>query len=246
MLDNETNRKLRLLNIGEFIDAIELQDRDPEVLEMSFDERFKLLTDRVFQEKYNAKVMRLLKSAKCRFPKADVTDIYYHKDRPFSKTLITELATCKFVDQSQSVIILGYASTGKTYLGCALAREACRHQFRTRYIRTSELLSEFDDASVISGGTEKLLRKYSNFKVLILDEWLTKDISKAELEFLFELSERRYDNTSTIFCTLYPPEEWVRRLGKGTQAESIYERFRFNNIQVKTGEMNMREIYNKK
>ena len=64
------------------------------------------------------------------------------------------------------------------------------------------------------------------------------------LSFLFELSERRFDKHSTIFCTLYKKEEWVPRLGRGTFAESIYERYAaHDSIIVDTGDMNMRAIF---
>ena len=80
--------------------------------------------------------------------------------------------------------------------------------------------------------------------MLILDEWLTgDDMSKEELSFLFELSERRFDCTSTIFCSLSHKEEWVKRLGGGRFAESIAERYRYNTTVVETGQMNMREVF---
>lgn len=105
---------------------------------------------------------------------------------------------------------------------------------------------EFDDKSQIPGGKERLLRKYAAVHVLILDEWLLQDISKKELEFLFEFSERRFDKTSTIFCTLYRQDEWVKWLGKGAFAESLVERYRHNIYVIESGEMNMREKYSSK
>lgn len=70
-----------------------------------------------------------------------------------------------------------------------------------------------------------MLTKYTNFNVLVLDEWLTEDMSSEELGFLFELSDRRYDKTTTIFCTLYDRNEWVEQMHQGSKAESITERF---------------------
>jgi DNA replication protein DnaC len=137
-------------------------------------------------------------------------------------------------------------ASGKIYLGCALAKEACRHLYRTRYIRVLTLLDEFNERSDEAGGREKVLRKYATFKVLVLDEWLIQDLSKKEISFLFELSERRFDNTSTIFCTLYKQEDWIRSLGGGALAESIVERYRHNTIFLETGEINMRSIFNRK
>lgn len=232
MMNEETRRKLRLMNIGEFIEAIELQQQDPQTLALPFDERFQQLTDSVYQQKYNDKVHRLIKASNLRFPKADIHDIYYHEKRQLNRNTVNELGSCRFVEENQSVILQGYTSSGKTYLGCAIAREACRHLHRTRYVRLPDLLMEYADKSYIPGGREKVLHKYTAFKVLVLDEWLISDLSKEELEFIFELSERRFDATSTIFCTLYRKEDWIKRLGGGAYAESIAERYAHNTIRI--------------
>ena len=67
------------------------------------------------------------------------------------------------------------------------------------------------------------------------------ELFKADVEFLLELTERRFDNISTNFCTLYKREDWVKRLRSGTYAESIVERFVHNIIWVETGDVNMRQ-----
>lgn len=243
MINEETKRKLRLMNIGEFIEASEEQEQDVNALALSFDDRFQMMVDRVYQQKYNDKVHNLIKRAHLRLPKADIHNVFYHEKRTLSRGIIDELATGKYIDENQSIILQGYTSTGKTYLGCALAKEACRQLHRTRYIRVPDMLTEYADKSLLPGGKEKVLRKYSGFKVLVLDEWLLNDLSKEEIEFLFELSERRYDISSTIFCTLYRTEDWIKRLGSGAYAESIVERYEHNSIRIETGSMNMRDIF---
>ncbi len=245
MLNDETRRKLRLMNIGEFIEAIDIQQQDPQAIALPFEERFQQLTDSVYQQKYNDKVQRLIKAAKLRLPKADVHDILYTDSRPLNRGTIAELSSCRFVDNCGSIVLQGYTSSGKTFLGCALAKEACRQLHRVRYIRLPELLSEYADKSLIPGGKAKMLNKYAAFKVLVLDEWLISDLSKDDIEFIFELSERRFDTTSTIFCTLYKREDWVKRLGGGAFAESIVERFAYNVTWIETGDANMRQIYNR-
>ena len=244
MLNDETRRKLRQMNIGENIEAIELQEQDPQTMALPFEQRFQQLTDSVDQQKYDTKVRKLIKSAKFRLPQADIHDAFYHEKRSVNRNVINELGACRFVEDNRSVILQEYTSSGKTYLACALGKEACHRHYTTRYIRESDLLSEFDDKSLLPGGAKKLLMKYSNFRVLILDEWLTgDDMSKEELSFLFELSERRFDCTSTIFCSLSHKEEWVKRLGGGRFAESIAERYRYNTTVVETVQMNMREVF---
>ena len=246
MLNEDTKRKLRLMGIGEFISAIELQEQEIQTQALPFSERFQRLVDSVHQQKHHAKVESLIKQARFRIPAADVHDVFYHPDRPLNRTLINELATCQYVEEHRSIILQGYTSSGKTYLGCALGKEACRKHYKTRYVRVPDLLMEFDEKTLMPGGRERLLKKYAGIRVLILDEWLLQDISKKELEFLFELSERRFDATSTIFCTLYRKDEWVKRLGKEAYAESIVERYSHNVYIVESGEMNMRAKFSPK
>lgn len=243
MINEETRRKLRLMNIGEFIEVTEEQEQDVQALALSFDDRFQMMVDSVYQQKYNDKVRGLIKRAHLRLPKADIHDVFYHEKRSLNRGVIEGLATGKYIEECQSIVLQGYTSTGKTFLGCALAKEACRQLHRSMYIRVPDLLNEYADKSLLPGGKEKVLRKYSGFKVLVLDEWLLNDLSKEEIEFLFELSERRYDVSSTIFCTLYRTEDWIKRLGSGAYAESIVERYEHNSIRIETGSMNMRDIF---
>ena len=50
MLNDETKRKLRLMNIGEFISAVDLQEDDPQLLALPFSERFQMAVDHVYQD----------------------------------------------------------------------------------------------------------------------------------------------------------------------------------------------------
>lgn len=84
---------------------------------------------------------------------------------------------------------------------------------------------EYGDCAAIIGSPNKLLNRYGKIPLLILDEWLVSDISDSELYFLFELMERRSDSTSTIFCTQYRKDDWIKRLGEGVQAEAIVDRY---------------------
>ncbi len=108
--------------------------------------------------------------------------------------------------------VQGFTGSGKTYLACALGKQACLHQIRTRYIRLPVLLMEYSDAALVPGKQKQLLDRYGKIPLLIIAEWLVSDISDSELYFLFELMERRSDSTSTIFCTQYRKREQWRKI----------------------------------
>ena len=240
MLNDETKRKLRELNISEVIDAIEYQDQDPVTVSLPFEERLQRIVDYLYQEKYNSKIQRLIKSAKFRFPQADVHSIYY-EGRTLNRESINELSTARFIRNRHSIVFQGYTGSGKTFLACAIGKEACRQQVRTRYIRLPDLLMEYGDAKIIPGQEKKIIARYSKIPLLILDEWLMADISADELHFLFELTEHRSDSTSTIFCTQYSKKDWIKKLGEGVYAEAIVDRYAYNTVWIETGRTNMRK-----
>ncbi|MDO5399235.1 MAG: ATP-binding protein [bacterium] len=211
MLNNETRRKLLELGLPEMVAAIDIQNGDSNYAGLSFDERIGYITDYVYQEKFNQRVTRLIKQSKFRVA-ADVKSIDY-SDRGFTRDDILRISDCSFINKHTSVIIHGPTGSGKTYLGCAIGKEACKQRIKTRYIRMPDLIMEYDEFANITHGKQ----------------------------FLFELIERRYDNTATIFCTQYPKKDWHSRLGGGIHADSIMDRIVHNSTWIFTGTKNMRE-----
>ena len=222
-------------------DAFLIQLNDPQMQDVPFPDRFGMIVDAEYTNRKNNSLKRIIKSASFDQPEAHIAAIDYTSGRKLNRALIERLATCEYIAEHRNIFITGATGSGKTYMACALGMEACKQRFKTKYIRLPDLLEEYAEKSVLPGGKNKVLNKYAAFKVLVLDEWLMPELSKADVEFLLELTERRFDSTSTIFCTLYKREDWVKRLRGGTYAESIVERFAHNTTWVETGDVNMRQ-----
>jgi DNA replication protein DnaC len=243
MISDETRRKLRELGLDELIDILTVQDNDQALYtSMTFDERINLAIDSLYQYKNNNRSKRLIKQARFRFTDADVNTIYY-ADRGLDKNQIIELSSCQYLRNNASLILNGFTGSGKTFLACALGKAACRQLYRVRYIRIPELLELRDEAVFAGKGISKLVTKFSNYHLLILDEWLMHELSDEDIRFIFELTEKRYDCHSTIFCTQYKISDWHTRLGGGTLADAVLDRIVHNSIRIDTGMMNMREHF---
>ena len=63
MLNDETKRKLRELKLGELIEGYDIYSKGLEWNSLSFEQKFQMLTDYLFQEKYNNRVKLLLSKA---------------------------------------------------------------------------------------------------------------------------------------------------------------------------------------
>ncbi len=236
MLDDETRRKLRELNLEDFIDAIDAQSKDISYSTMTFEERLKMAVDHLYQSKNNKKVKRLIRMSKFRIPNAAVTSIYY-PDRGLDKEKLLSLATCQFIDTNSSIVFQGFTGSGKTYLACAMGKQACISGIRTRYIRVPDLLILRDEATLKEQGITKLLKKFSNYKLLILDEAsfaalslrsvsvsgtmnkLSENLSCGKLQDFFVCTS--YARNISFVHSLYMHLEYLRNLNMVTKKAII-------------------------
>nr|WP_209895655.1 ATP-binding protein [Brachybacterium fresconis] len=222
------------------LEAFETQDENL-VLGMGFEDRLQLAVDEAHSMFTHAKVEGLIRRARLRYPGADLRRLDLIEQRGLDRNVITQLATCSFIARQQNVVFQGFTGSGKSYLGCALAKQACQHRIRAHYIRMPDLAEAWALARDKPQGKNKFLRKYAAFSLLVIDEWLL-DHPDADMRYmLLELLEHRYDNASTVFCTQYAKKDWHQRLGSGVHADAIMDRIVHNTIWVDTGSHNMRE-----
>jgi DNA replication protein DnaC len=68
---------------------------------------------------------------------ACIEAIDYPARRELDKAVIRQLATYRWVEEHHGVLISGMTGTGKRFLACALAHQACRKGYRVLYRRAS-------------------------------------------------------------------------------------------------------------
>lgn len=221
---NETIRKLKNMRLPAFAEAYQYQINNVmEYIDMSFDERLMLLVDAEADSQYNNRIARLIKGAHFSQSTAFLGNIEYLPDRHLNRELITQLSDNNYVATAKNIILVGATGSGKTYIANAFGINACQAGYKTRYIRLPEFFSELE-AARIQGKYTKVMKKFQNVPLLILDEFLLLPTSESEQAALLELMEYRCGSTSTIFCSQFMPEGWHQRLGNSVIADSILDR----------------------
>lgn len=223
MLNEPTMDKLRELKMNAFAAAWAAQQGDPSIAELSFDERIGLLVDAEALHRDNARLTRSLREAKLRFPDACIEDLDYPPNRGLDRAVVRQLATCRWVQEHQSILIIGATGTGKTYLGCAFAQQACRKGYRAMYRRVSRLIEELTLARA-DGTYVRMLDRIAKIDVLVLDDWGLATIPPASRQDILDVIDDRTGSRSTVVTSQLPVKLWHDHIGDPTIADAICDR----------------------
>jgi DNA replication protein DnaC len=250
MLNNATIDKLLSMRFSAMADAFRIQQDDPSMKELDFDERFGLLVDAEYSRRKSNRLKRLIKDAGFEEKDACIAGIDYQQDRSLNRQLISRLATCDYITEYRNIFITGKSGSGKTYLACAFGMAACMKYYKVKFVRFSDLLIRLKEAED-ENKYVKVLKEYVNPRVLILDEWLLNPITNEEARYVLDLIHKRRKKSSTIFCSQYEDTGWYAQLGgdETPLADSIMDRIAYDsykiNIRAKdpTKDRSMREVY---
>ena len=231
MLNEPTRDKLKAMRLHAMVETWEQQQADPQASQMTFDERLALLVDAEHLARENRSHRRRLAEAKLKLGQACLEDVEYPARRNLDKTVVRQLATCRWVAEHLNVTITGATGTGKTYLACALTRQVCRKGYRATYRRASRLFDELLLARA-DGTYHKLLSRLARIDVLVIDDLGLAPLNDTQRQDLLEVLEDRYDNRSTIITSQLPTESWHEYLDDPTLADAILDRLLHNSHPI--------------
>lgn len=223
MLNEATEEKLRAMKLSGMLAAWHDQQASPKSDELSFDERFGLIVDAESTARENSRLKRALGYAKLKIRDACMEGIDFPPKRALDKAVVRQLASCRWVAETQHVTITGATGTGKSYIACALAHQACRKGYRAVYRKASRLFHELRLARA-DGTYANLLARLARIHVLVIDDFGIAAPSDQERQDLLEVLDDRYDTGSVIIAGQLPPTQWHDYLGDPTLADAICDR----------------------
>ena len=220
------------------------QIEDTNYNQLSFDERLYNLLEAQEIFVHNKRVATNLRASKIKDRQAAVEDIEYNAKRRVDRQMMQSLITMDFIRNHQNIIITGKTGTGKSYIAQALANRAILDGFKAYYIRVPTLLEEIKIARA-DGTYTNLLRKYSRFKLLVLDDFGVSQISNDDATNLFEIIEDRTEINSTIITSQLPVSQWYDYLNNDTVADAILDRVVHSSHRIELEGESMRKLRSK-
>lgn len=244
MLHNPTRQGLLALRMSGMAQAYDDQLNNPVTHSLSFDDRLGLLVDAEIAQREGRRIEKLLKTAKLKAANACPEDIDFSSRRGIDKPQILDLLTCQWIQRGQHVVITGPTGTGKTWLGCALGREAARKGFSVLYVRLPRLLEEMEIAHA-DGSVLAMRTRLAKAQLLILDDWGVSPITDRGRQDLLEVIDDRVPGKSVLITSQLPTKNWHDYLGEPTIADAILDRVLHNKHMVELkGDSMRRQIAN--
>lgn len=147
--------------------------------------------------------------------------------RGMTKEMLLTLSEGSFIEKSENVLISGATGCGKSFLACALGRNACILGYRTLYYSMNRFIEALS-AARLDGSYIRLLNQIAKTPLLILDDFglqpLTQDLRLALLQIL----EDRFAKGATIVTSQLPVSKWYDYISEPTLADAICDRLTAN------------------
>lgn len=167
---------------------------------------------------------RKRRQQEAKFPILKPLELFDFEAAPGLDTrLIKELSTGEFIKKAENVIFLGKSGTGKTHLATSLGMEACRYGFRTRFTTGCGLVNELTEArdQQMLG---RIIKRYANYGLIILDELGYVPFSKEGAELLFQILTERNEKKSVIITTNLGFGDWTQIFGDPNLTAALLDR----------------------
>ena len=140
MLTNPTIDLLRELGLTGMASAYHELEAQPEAKSLEHGEWLALLLERETTTRRQKRFEARARAARLRHD-AQVENIDFRAARGLDRNLFLKLAGCDWIRQHHSLLLIGPAGVGKSWLACALGHKACREDFSVAYHRLPRLFA---------------------------------------------------------------------------------------------------------
>ena len=184
------------------------------------------LVEAEIQERSNKKTEMFLRLSKLRY-NAVIEQVYCSVERNFSKDSLILLSDCSFIDRADNILITGATGSGKSYLACAIGRQACILGYKTMYLGMNRLIENINQ-SKIDGTYMKLINQFEKTHLIIIDDFGLQPLDAIIRIALLQILEDRYGKKSVIVTSQLPIAKWYEYIGDDTLADAIMDRMAVN------------------
>ena len=222
MIDHQLMAQLKTLKLGGFAETLDLRIAQAEKDELSHLAFLALVVQDEIERREAKKLTVRIQRAS--FEEEKTLEGFDFAFNPkIKRGIVTDLATCLFVEKKEHVLIYGPAGVGKTHLAQALGHEACRRGYSVLFVKAVRMLRHLFAARA-DQSWEKQLKRYLHPDLLIIDDFGVTALSPIQAEDIYELVTERHLRSSLVVTSNRPPQDWVALFPDPVMANSALDR----------------------
>lgn len=179
-----------------------------------------------------------LRTSRLRYD-AYLEDVVCSSERNLTKEQMAEIGDCSFIRSHTNILITGLTGCGKSYLACALGRQACQLGFKTEYFNMNKFIERVA-ISKIDGTFLKLLTHIGKNDLNIFDDFGLQPMDDNSRFALLQVIDDQYGRRPVIVISQLPLDKWYEYIGDPTLADAIMDRLTGDYIHIELRGESMR------
>ncbi len=152
-----------------------------------------------------------------------LSDFDFNYQPSINKSEILDLATLRFIEKNENVLLIGSSGVGKTHLAVSLGVEAALKKYGVYFISCHDLIAQLSLAHK-ENRIETRLKHFAKYRLLIIDEIGYLPVDKNGANLLFQLIAKRYERNSTIVTSNQSFSKWGEVFSDTILANAILDR----------------------
>jgi len=231
---SELERALRQLRLGGMADVLETRLHQAQAEPMAPIDLIASLVSDELTRRSDRLLERRRKEASFRDPNRTLDSFDFSFNPKMNRSLIFDLATCRFIEKREDALFLGPGGSGKSHLAQAIGQAAILQGHRVFYREAHILLDQLADA-VVEGKRKQFMANLTIVPLLIIDDFGMRKLPLTAAEDLLEIVMRRYERASTLLTSNRPVEDWGKLLGDTAAMSAMLDRLLHHGHVLKCG-----------
>ena len=196
------------------------------------------LAEAELQYRNHKRTEMYLKTSKLRY-NAVMEDIICSEERNLTKETLLKLMDCSFIDRTENLLIDGKTGCGKSFLACAIGRQACFMGYRVEYFSMNKFIERIALAK-LDGSLLKVINRIEKNDLVIFDDFGLQPLDNNSRLALLQILEDSYQRKSIIVTSQLPVAKWYDYLNEPTLADAIMDRLTANAVRIELKGESMR------
>ena len=230
----ELERSLRQLHLSGMAAVLETRLHQAQAEPMAPLDLLATLVSDELMRRSDRLLERWRKQAGFRDPNRTLDSFDFSFNPKMNRSLIFDLATCRFIEKREDALFLGPGGSGKSHVAQAIGQAAILQGYRVLYREAHVLLEQLADA-VADGRRKQFMANLTTVPLLIIDDFGMRKLPLTAAEDLLEIVMRRYERASTLLTSNRPVEDWGKLLGDTAAVSAMLDRLLHHGHVLKCG-----------